>query len=1161
MTAFMVIDDTSLIYCMLIRRIAMLCRQSKTKSHRGKNMFKRLIVFTIAALIATPSFAAFKLVKGDNVVYIGNVLAERMQQEGFLETYVQQSMPSLAVSFRNNGFCGDKVDKRPRNKGFMNPHDYLTHCKATVVFAFFGYNEIYENNPDRFRDNLMKWIDETKGKNYSGKGAPRIVLFSPIAHEDLKSPNLPNGKANNARLAAYTNAMMAAAKEKKVAFVDLFNPSMDLYEKHGAPLTINGIHLNPLGNRLVARAAYQGLFGKPAPSDSRQTEKLRGVVIDKNWHWFNRYRATDGNDVWGGRSKLHGNRQTLQRELQQLDVMCANRDKRIWAVARGRDIKVDDSNVPESDKVVTNFKSPKLKKQGGVSKTGTLDYLSPSESISKLKLAKGLKANVFASEEMFPELVNPVQMAVDTKGRLWVAAWKTYPKWEPTKKMDDRLLILPDENRDGVADKAITFAYVHNPTGFEFWNGGVLVGSAPDIIFLKDTDGDDVADVRISMLHGIDSADTHHTMNAFVYGPDGHIYYQRGVFHVSNVETPWGPNQQSGTSGMYRFNPRTYEFSFHASNSPNPHGVSFDYWGYHYATDGTGGRAYQVKPTGKGFKMRSLLKKTVRPVPASGILNSDHFPERYNRTFLICNAIAFLGIKQYTLAYNTENGDVNGTEIEDLLVSDDRNFRPTDFEVGDDGAVYVSDWANAIVGHMQHNIRDPSRDHAHGRIVRVTAEGRPLSKHVQIDGEPIAKLLDLLKHPINHVRYRTRIELSERPTRAVMGALRRWVRQFDPKKKEDAHHLMEALWLHQQHNVKNIKLLNQMLNSPEPHARIAAKTVKQFWDRDPYALVKAEGDAHETADDSALEAQGVIVIRTVEEQMRYDKTYLAVKAGTKVKILLRNNDFMPHNLIVAQPGSARELGTAAEAMGAKGFEIGFIPDSNKIIATSKMIDYRESDLIEFTAPNKPGEYDYLCTFPGHWTLMRGTMKVVATDAELAAAKAAAPKELNDWSLADLADDVQGIKGGRSHAKGKAAFEKLGCAQCHKLDVKSEGGSLGPALAETVKKYKGDRKQILAQILDPSAAVDDKYKAWEIHTVLGERLFGLVTSKGKDHLMVVTNPQNPVPQKIMLDDVDSHSPSTSSLMPRGLLNHLDKNQVLDLMAYIEANGQANHKLFK
>jgi sugar lactone lactonase YvrE len=430
---------------------------------------------------------------------------------------------------------------------------------------------------------------------------------------------------------------------------------------------------------------------------------------------------------------------------------------------------------------------------------------------------------------MFPEIANPVQMSVDTKGRLWVAAWPTYPKWEPLKEMTDALVILPDDNRDGVADKAITFAKVHNPTGFEFWNGGVIVVSAPDILFLKDTDGDDVADVRIRVLHGIDSADTHHTANNLIYGPDGHIYYQRGVFHVSNVETPWKAPQKHGDSAMYRFNPRTGAYAFHAKNSPNPHGISFDYWGYHYATDGTGGRAYQVRPDGRGgFKMQALLKKTVRPVPASGVLSSAHFPEENQGNFLICNSIGFLGVKQYSLAEKEEGkGDIWGEETHNLVESPkDRNFRPTDIEVGDDGAIYVSDWQNVIVGHMQHNVRDPNRNKTHGRVYRITAKGRPLMGHVKIDGESLPHLLKQLENKTDVIRRRARVELSERETDDVMAALDKWMKQWDHSKPEHAHHILEGLWLQQQHNRVDEKLLGKVLESPVHHARIAAVTVK-----------------------------------------------------------------------------------------------------------------------------------------------------------------------------------------------------------------------------------------------------------------------------------------------------------------------------------------------
>ncbi len=373
--------------------------------------------------------------------------------------------------------------------------------------------------------------------------------------------------------------------------------------------------------------------------------------------------------------------------------------------------------------------------------------------------------------------------------------------------------------------------------------------------------------------------------------------------------------------------------------------------------------------------MRRLLRNTVRPVPSSGILSSDHFPKTNQGNFLICNAIAFLGIKQYTLSFDTEKGDANGTEAEDLLVSEDPNFRPTDFEIGDDGALYVSDWANPIVGHMQHNVRDPSRDHAHGRIYRITVPGRPLSGHVQIDGQPITKLLDTLKHPVNGIRHRARVEISERETKAVIAATEKWVKQFDPKKKGDAHHILEALWVYQQHNVVNRELLATVLASPEPHARVAAGTVRQFWDNNTSSPVDIEEDAPVVAVNKKPDADA-IVIKTVMEKMMYAKTTFTVKAGQKVKIWFENPDYMPHNLIIGQPKSAESIGNAAEKLGAKGFKNGFVPKHKMIIAATRLLNHKETQVLEFTAPTTPGDYDYLCTFPGHWRMMRGVMKVV-----------------------------------------------------------------------------------------------------------------------------------------------------------------------------------------
>lgn len=945
-----------------------------------------LAAFVGFASVQQPATAALTLNKNDRICIIGSGLADRMQHDGWLETVLQSEHPKHYLTIRNLGYTGDTVWSRPRNRGFPTQDQYLKDVKADVIFIMFGYNESFggEGGLGKYKDELGKLVDHYRAMKPNGKAEPRIVLFSPIAHEDLKSANLPDGKANNVRLAGYAAATGEVAAAKKTHFVDLFVPSSQLFRASNVPLTINGIHLNGEGNRRIAEVIAKGLLDKEVPA-SPSLDKLRKAVLDKNWHWHNRYRATDGNDVWGGRSGLkfvdgQSNKDVLWHELSMIDVMVANRDKAVWAVAGDRKYKIDDSNVPAPVTVKSNVggksKSSNAGKEGDLS-----GYNTGKEGLAKLSVPDGMQVNLFADESMFPEMVNPVQMAVDTKGRLWAAAWATYPKWEPLKEMNDSLLILPDENRDGVADKVITFAKVHNPTGFEFWNGGVIVAAQPDVLFLKDTDGDDVADVRIRLLQGIGSADTHHAANAFVYGPDGGIYWQSGVFFHNAHEHPWGAPLHSGASAMFRFDPRQYTVSVHAGNSPNPHGVVFDYWGYHYANDGTGGRSFQVRPEGKGFKMHGLVKKEVRPVAACGVVSSDNFPKEWQGDYILANTIGFLGVKQYDLEPKNDQGHMWGEPRQDLIKSSDKNFRPSDVEFGSDGALYVSDWHNVIIGHMQHNIRDPSRDKKHGRIYRITSKTLPLQKEVKIDGASLDQLLANLEHPVDGVRYRTRIELSGRDTKEVIAACQKWMKKWDSSKKEHAHHLLEALWLHQQHNVRDGALLGLVLNSPEPNARTAAKTVQHFWyTADPTKGSVAVDAVKVTKNDPPgvfkdTDEATDVRIGTLLEQLKYDIKNFEVKGGKKIRVHFKNSDYVPHNVVIAKPGTANAIGEAAIQLGEAGFKANWIPKHDGIIAHSQLLDFGKQEVIEFTAPKEPGNYEFVCTFPGHHILMRGVMVV------------------------------------------------------------------------------------------------------------------------------------------------------------------------------------------
>ncbi len=947
--------------------------------------------------------APFAFGKGEVVAILGNGLPDRMQHDGWMETLLQSQLPDLQVRFRNMSTSGDRPNSYPRSSGATHMTDYLRHVKADVVFGFFGYNESYDSKPEEFQKLLVEFVKKTRGSKANGKSFPRIVLFSPIAHEDTHNVNVPDGKAHNAQLEAYTKATAAAAKEAGVAFVDLYHPSLELFKAAKEPLTINGVHLSIEGDRQIAEVIAKALLGKQV-SASPSMEPLREAVMDKSLQWYNRYHASDGNDVWGSRSTLsftdgQTNAVVLQHELSMLDVMTANRDERVWARITGGDKKIDDSNVPKPVPVISNVGGGS--KSSSAQKEGTLKYIGGEEAIKHMAVKKGFEVHLFADESRFPQMANPVQMQFDTKGRLWVAAWETYPKWEPLKEMKDALLILHDDDNDGRADRVTEFARVQNPLGFEFWNGGVLVTRQSEILFLKDTDGDDKADVQTIMLTGLDSSDSHHGANNLIYGPDGGLYWQSGVFMQHNYEHPWGPSLNTGASAMYRFDPRRFTIAKHADNSPNPHGTSFDSWGYQYATDGTGGRAYQVRPEGNGFKMYELLKKEVRPVTASEVVSSTHFPEEMQGDFLICNVIGFLGVKHYHLERDADKGTVwgepagdeltvkvtqaDGTVTEEtsrgFLMSGDKNFRPSDAVFAPDGSLYLSDWHNVIIGHMQHNVRDPNRDHTHGRIYRITATGRPLQKIVPVDGQPIPALLENLKHPADGVRHRTHIELSERDTKEVIAATQAWMKQFDPNKKEDAHHLLEALWIHQQHNARNIELLGQLQKSPELNARNAANVVQHLWfnvEASMHGGVIA-GEVEEKAQKSGILSDTpeltTIRVATLPERMMYDVKELNVKAGKKVRLTFANPDFMPHNILLVNPGKVDEIANKALMLGAKGFDTGFIPDSPDILWHSKLLDHGKEEVIEFTAPAKPGDYPYMCSFPGHYLIMRGMMHV------------------------------------------------------------------------------------------------------------------------------------------------------------------------------------------
>jgi mono/diheme cytochrome c family protein len=247
-------------------------------------------------------------------------------------------------------------------------------------------------------------------------------------------------------------------------------------------------------------------------------------------------------------------------------------------------------------------------------------------------------------------------------------------------------------------------------------------------------------------------------------------------------------------------------------------------------------------------KSTNLIEDKHRVRPTSGLefISSRHFPDEVQGDMLINNTIGFLGTKEHTM--EDKGTGFASKHRQDLLVSKDRNFRPVDMEFAPDGSLYVVDWHNVLIGHMQHNVRDPLRDHSHGRIYRITYPSRPLVKPAKVAGASINELLDNLKLPEYRTRYRTRRELRGRQVSQVLAAITPWAAKLDKKDPRYEHHLLEALWVSWGLNKVDQKILRQLLQAKDYRARAAAIRVLRYTGHQvadqPNLLVQAAKDVH-----------------------------------------------------------------------------------------------------------------------------------------------------------------------------------------------------------------------------------------------------------------------------------------------------------------------------
>ena len=325
------------------------------------------------------------------------------------------------------------------------------------------------------------------------------------------------------------------------------------------------------------------------------------------------------------------------------------------------------------------------------------------------------------------------------------------------------------------------------------------------------------------------------------------------------------------------------------------------------------------------------------------------------------------------------------------------------------------------------------------------------------------------------------------------------------------------------------------------------------------------GDAGPLRDRLREVAVRVVVVKTVEEEMRYDKPYFAVEAGRPVQVLLENEDLMPHNLVVTLPGQLKFVAARGLEVGPAGSEgKAYVSNDPQVLFATDLVDANARERLTFTAPSEPGEYPYVCTFPRHWPRMYGVM-VVVDDLDAWLRNPVPPKDplgndrtfVKNWQVADFVepaergdtDDIAGRLAGRSPETGLKIFTEAGCAQCHRVEGKDS--LVGPSLVGVFGRWKDDPAVVLREILDPSAHVDPRYAVRTIFTDEGQVLNGLVTAEDDETVSILVDPAADKPTVIPRDAILDMAEADISMMPKALMDRFTEDEILELLAYLQS----------
>jgi putative heme-binding domain-containing protein len=684
------------------------------------------------------------------VVFVGpeNLVLE--QRHGSLEARLTAHALAQGGSprFRHFSWEGDTVHRQNRMMNWGSWEENLRGVGATLVVTWFGQVEALDDTRDAaaFARAYAALLDTF------ARVTPRGVVIGPAPFERPGDPRLPDLTARNSRVREHHELARRLAAERGLAFVDLFTPL-------SAPdtprvLTRNGLHFHAEGLEHVG-----ALIATALEAEASVSPGLRAAVVEKNRLWFDTWRCMNWAFAYGDRDtqpfvRAAGAHPSFVEELRQFQPLLNHAEAVIQAVAAGRPPPAPPPPPP-----------PRADPPA----------LSAAEQRARFKLREGFAVDLFADESL--GVVRPLQIRWDARGRLWIACTPSYPQLLPGEHAQDYLLVVEDTDGDGRADRAHRFAeHLTLPMGFTFApreaGGGVYLCESTQLLHLPDADGDDQADGRTVILSGFGTGDSHQNANSLRWGPDGLLWFTQGYHIWSYVETPHGIAELN-RSGVWRFNPRTLRLDGFLNESAaglNGWGTAWDDHGQIFHGSGADTHLWHTTPAlvptlharPLPTKLAGSRGKSMEPE----FLGSSHLPDEL-RGALLKSTYFTSQVQLYRL--RDQGSSFASEDLGDLL-SGGQEFRPVETRVGPDGALYVCDWFNPVIGHYQASYRDPRRDRSHGRLWRVSAVGRPTLARPRLDRASATELAQALRSPERWVRDHARRELFLRPAGEALPA-------------------------------------------------------------------------------------------------------------------------------------------------------------------------------------------------------------------------------------------------------------------------------------------------------------------------------------------------------------------------------------------------------